>query len=48
MESKNIQTNKTRSKKMAKKSNLLKEFSTFVQRGNAIDMAVGIIVGSGC
>ena len=31
---------------MAKKSNLLKEFSTFVQRGNAIDMAVGIIVGS--
>ncbi len=31
---------------MAKKSNILKEFSTFVQRGNAIDMAVGIIVGS--
>ena len=31
---------------MAKKTNLLKEFSTFVQRGNAIDMAVGIIVGS--
>ena len=31
---------------MAKKNNLLKEFSTFVQRGNAIDMAVGIIVGS--
>ncbi|MBR6597906.1 MAG: large conductance mechanosensitive channel protein MscL [Alphaproteobacteria bacterium] len=25
---------------------MLKEFSTFVQRGNAIDMAVGIIVGS--
>ena len=31
---------------MAKKNNLLKEFSTFVQLGNAIDMAVGIIVGS--
>ena len=31
---------------MAKKTGLLKEFSTFVQRGNAIDMAVGIIVGS--
>ena len=31
---------------MAKKSGLLKEFGTFVQRGNAIDMAVGIIVGS--
>ncbi|MBO5704647.1 MAG: large conductance mechanosensitive channel protein MscL [Alphaproteobacteria bacterium] len=31
---------------MAKKNNLLKEFSTFIQRGNAIDMAVGIIVGS--
>lgn len=31
---------------MAKKAGLLKEFSTFVQRGNAIDMAVGIIVGS--
>lgn len=31
---------------MAKKNNLIKEFSTFVQRGNAIDMAVGIIVGS--
>ncbi|MBR5625826.1 MAG: large conductance mechanosensitive channel protein MscL [Alphaproteobacteria bacterium] len=25
---------------------MFKEFSTFVQRGNAIDMAVGIIVGS--
>ena len=31
---------------MAKKNNIFKEFSTFVQRGNAIDMAVGIIVGS--
>ena len=31
---------------MAKKNNLFKEFSSFVQRGNAIDMAVGIIVGS--
>lgn len=31
---------------MAKKKNLFKEFSAFVQRGNAIDMAVGIIVGS--
>ncbi len=31
---------------MAKKSNIIKEFTTFVQRGNAIDMAVGIIVGS--
>jgi large conductance mechanosensitive channel len=31
---------------MAKKSGLLKGFGTFVQRGNAIDMAVGIIVGS--
>ena len=31
---------------MAKKPGMLKEFSTFVQRGNAIDMAVGIIVGS--
>ena len=31
---------------MAKKSGLLKEFGTFVQRGNAVDMAVGIIVGS--
>ena len=31
---------------MTKKSGLIKEFSTFVQRGNAIDMAVGIIVGS--
>lgn len=28
------------------KTNLLKEFRTFVERGNAIDMAVGIIVGS--
>ena len=28
------------------KSNLLKEFRAFVERGNAIDMAVGIIVGS--
>lgn len=28
------------------KTNLLKEFKTFVARGNAIDMAVGIIVGS--
>mgnify|MGYP003292899221 CR=1 FL=1 len=26
--------------------NIFKEFSSFVQRGNAIDMAVGIIVGS--
>lgn len=31
---------------MAKKNGLIKEFGTFVQRGNAIDMAVGIIVGS--
>ena len=31
---------------MAKKNGILKEFGTFVQRGNAIDMAVGIIVGS--
>ena len=31
---------------MAKKNNLIKEFRAFVQRGNAIDMAVGIIVGS--
>lgn len=31
---------------MAKKNNVFKEFSSFVQRGNAIDMAVGIIVGS--
>lgn len=28
------------------KTNLLKEFRTFIERGNAIDMAVGIIVGS--
>lgn len=28
------------------KTNLLKEFKTFISRGNAIDMAVGIIVGS--
>lgn len=28
------------------KTNLLKEFRAFVERGNAIDMAVGIIVGS--
>ncbi|MBQ2005541.1 MAG: large conductance mechanosensitive channel protein MscL [Alphaproteobacteria bacterium] len=28
------------------KINLLKEFRAFVERGNAIDMAVGIIVGS--
>jgi large conductance mechanosensitive channel len=31
---------------MAKKTSILKEFGAFVQRGNAIDMAVGIIVGS--
>lgn len=31
---------------MAKKNNIFKEFGAFVQRGNAIDMAVGIIVGS--
>ena len=31
---------------MAKKNRIIKEFATFVQRGNAIDMAVGIIVGS--
>ena len=31
---------------MAKKLKLLKEFGAFVQRGNAVDMAVGIIVGS--
>lgn len=36
---------KTKGKTMAK-SNLLKEFRTFIERGNAIDMAVGIIVGS--
>ena len=29
-----------------KKNGLLKEFGNFIQRGNAIDMAVGIIVGS--
>lgn len=28
------------------KTNILKEFRTFIERGNAIDMAVGIIVGS--
>lgn len=28
------------------KSNILKEFRSFIERGNAIDMAVGIIVGS--
>lgn len=28
------------------KSNLLKEFRAFIERGSAIDMAVGIIVGS--
>lgn len=28
------------------KTNLLKEFRAFIERGNAIDMAVGIIVGS--
>ena len=31
---------------MAKKSSIFKKFGSFVQRGNAIDMAVGIIVGS--
>ena len=31
---------------MTKKKGIFKEFGTFVQRGNAIDMAVGIIVGS--
>ena len=31
---------------MAKKNKIFKEFSSFVQRGNAIDMAVGVIVGS--
>ena len=31
---------------MTKKNSIFKEFGTFVQRGNAIDMAVGIIVGS--
>ena len=31
---------------MSKTKKLFKEFRTFVQRGNAIDMAVGIIVGS--
>lgn len=31
---------------MSKKSGFFKEFSAFVHRGNAIDMAVGIIVGS--
>ena len=31
---------------MAKKNSIFKEFGSFVQRGNAIDMAVGIIVGS--
>lgn len=29
-----------------KKNNLLKEFRAFIERGSAIDMAVGIIVGS--
>lgn len=28
------------------KSNILKEFRAFIERGSAIDMAVGIIVGS--
>lgn len=28
------------------KNNLLKDFRAFIERGNAIDMAVGIIVGS--
>lgn len=28
------------------KSNIIKDFRTFIERGNAIDMAVGIIVGS--
>jgi len=28
------------------KSNFIKDFSAFISRGNAIDMAVGIIVGS--
>ena len=31
---------------MAKKTGLLKEFGAFINRGSAIDMAVGIIVGS--
>ena len=31
---------------MGKVKKIFKEFGTFVQRGNAIDMAVGIIVGS--
>lgn len=31
---------------MTKKKNIFKEFGAFVQRGNAIDMAVGIIIGS--
>lgn len=29
-----------------RKNNLLKEFKNFIERGSAIDMAVGIIVGS--
>lgn len=32
--------------KMAKVTGFLKDFRTFIDRGNAIDMAVGIIVGS--
>ena len=43
---KSILINKIKSRNMAKKNNLIKEFRAFVQRGNAIDMAVGIIVGS--
>ena len=31
---------------MFKNNKLLKEFGNFINRGNAIDMAVGIIVGS--
>ena len=31
---------------MLKNNKLLKEFGNFVNRGSAIDMAVGIIVGS--
>lgn len=31
---------------MAKKTSIFKEFGKFINRGNAIDMAVGIIVGS--
>ncbi len=31
---------------MAKKNNIIKEFRDFINRGNVIDMAVGVIIGS--